>query len=336
MHGPSIDDLILRSFEGRLSELEQRQLQRWLQTDPGNQRRFDELRRVWQLAPPAGDSATIAPPDPALLMREAERRRADATRARALRGWRSPWLVGLAAAALLVVAGRFALERRARTAAREPFRAEEFRTRAGETATLLLSDGSYVRLAPSSTVRVEPRREMREVELRGRAFFAVASDSSRPFVVRTPIGTARALGTQFEVRTEGDRLRLAVVEGRVALSTGRATVEVGESQVGHARADGEPTVVAVDNIYDLLRFPGGLLVYQTMPLQNVIRELEYHFQVQIEVTDSALARREFTGSFGNESFDEVLTSICRAVGAVCSVADGRAAIAPRTSAGRSP
>jgi transmembrane sensor len=179
-------------------------------------------------------------------------------------------------------------------------------------------------------------RSSRQVVLQGRAFFAVASDPDRPFLVHTAIGTARALGTQFEVRTEGDRWRLAVVEGRVAMTTGGETVEVGESEVGHALAGAKPDVGAVDNIYDLLRFPGGLFVYHSAPLIRIARELEYHFGVRIEITDSALGRRAFTGSFGDESFDEILTSLCRAVGGTCSVADGRALITPRTAPGREP
>jgi transmembrane sensor len=244
-------------------------------------------------------------------------------------------VVGTAAAGIVAAAG-LALFRQSPTGTDLRFRAEEFTTRAAETATVKLSDGTFVRLAPNSTLRVEPTRSTREVVLRGRAFFAVASDPDRPFLVRTTIGTARALGTQFEVRAEGDRLRLAVVEGRVALTTGQETVEVGEFEVSHARVGVKPDVVTVDNIYDLLRFPGGLLVYQTMPLARVARELEYHFRVRIAITDSALAKREFTGSFGDESFDEVLTSVCRAVGAVCSVSEGKAVVASRTAPGREP
>ncbi|MGE0555066.1 MAG: FecR family protein [Gemmatimonadales bacterium] len=333
MHEPSLDDLILRSLTDQLSELEERQLRKWLQADPANERRYEELTAAWRLEP-ARRRPLRPPPNPDGLIRSAERRRAATRAAPSLGRGQRRWLVGLAAAALVAAAGWQALERRGNAPIPEPFRAEEFTTRPNETVTVRLSDGSYVRLAPSSTVRIEPGYYAREVVLRGRAFFAVASDPARPFLVRTALGTARALGTQFEVRTEGDRLRLAVVEGRVALTSGQSTVEVGESEVGHARAGGAPNVMTVENIYDLLRFPGGLLVYQTMPLTAVARELEYHFRVRITIADSGLARREFTGSFANESFDEVLTSICRAVGADCSVSDDRAVIAPRTSTGR--
>jgi len=51
--------------------------------------------------------------------------------------------------------------------------------------------------------------------LTGEAFFEVAKDLSRPFIVKTPLGEARAVGTRFNVLLEGDREEIATEEGKV-------------------------------------------------------------------------------------------------------------------------
>src|SRR5207247_1917000 len=86
------------------------------------------------------------------------------------------------------------------------FGAQEFVTGATEAATIHLRDGTVVRLAPQSRLRLTGVPGVREVTLDGRAYFAVAKLAGRPFTVKSRGGQAVVLGTRFEVDARGEEM----------------------------------------------------------------------------------------------------------------------------------
>src|SRR5206468_1732744 len=110
-----------------------------------------------------------------------------------------------------------------RSGARRPPRraagavARDRRRRAG----LSLPDGSQMLLSVATRLRMPRDFGVRErrVELDGEAYFVIQHDSLRPFVVRTPYGTAEDLGTEFDVHAyePEDGVAVVVARGRVAL-----------------------------------------------------------------------------------------------------------------------
>jgi len=194
-------------------------------------------------------------------------------------------------------------------------------TGVGEIVTVQLGDGSAVRLAPSSRLRLSAGGDPRAVELEGRAFFSVARDEARPFRVITRTATATVLGTRFEIATEEDDLRLVVVEGRVALETERNRVEVGAGEVSGVtnRVAAEPT--RIEDVNDILRWTGRFLAFQNTPLRDAAREIENTYDVRIAIVDEALAARTVTAVFTGQSLESVLDVICAIVNAHCAVRD---------------
>jgi transmembrane sensor len=85
--------------------------------------------------------------------------------------------------------------------------------------TWVLDDGSVVRAAPGARLKIESgTRQRSSYLLRGQAFFRVAEDRYRPFVVSTPLTVAQALGTRFGVSYVDRESVVTVVEGTVAVS----------------------------------------------------------------------------------------------------------------------
>ncbi len=146
------------------------------------------------------------------------------------------------------------------------------------------------------------------------------SDAERPFLVHTDLGEARVLGTRFEMASEAAELKVLVVEGRVAVTAtnGRAA-EVSRGQVARLGTNGDFSVETVANVYDLLDWPGGVLLFQSTPLPWVLEEVSAHFGVTIALDDPALTTRTLTAWFGDETLDEVVESICLLVQAECDI-----------------
>jgi transmembrane sensor len=317
-----MDELILRSLQGRTTETEEQNLFEWRRASDANEQTYRELERLWSVSAqlPRAGANEPAPTIQDLL----EKRRArsvviglPSSGPRARRGWRFWSAIGTSAAAVVVLllAGRhFWPSANAAGPA-------EIVTGASELSTVTLGDGSVVRLAPSSRLRLPHGLHAREVWLEGRAYFAVAHDPKRRFKVHTNLGDAVVLGTRFDLRTDGSQLRLLVVEGRVQLETSGHTVAVGAHRLAQVASAQEPAVAEVDQQYiqRTLDWTGNFVAFETTPLRDVARELGQHYSIAITVTDSTLAKKTVTGWFANESLEDVLMLVCRAVRARCAV-----------------
>jgi transmembrane sensor len=323
-----IDELICRSWKGELSAEEQQRLLAWRRHSRRNAEYYRDLHRALELAECAALDVEIPPPPSidTLLCRSARAVRNQRSRARR---WATPLrggAVAIAAAAAIALLVLGPLQRPA-----EPpfsFTAGEFVTGTSETATLVLSDGTVVRLAPDSRLNMSGVAGSREVFLQGKAYFVVAKMDGYPFRVQTPVGEAVVLGTRFELRTQGDDLRLVVVEGKVALDAEGQRVEVEAGEVSQVSKGRPPALTRVEDVAPLVTWVGRFLVFQSTPLHEVALELEREYGVRVEVTDEALAEQTITGWYTDRSFDEVFAIVCGVLQANCSVEGDLARIQP--------
>jgi len=348
----SVDELILAALQGIITRPDAARLDAWRRASLDNEEHFQAMSRLWVAsAGPDPLEATVgAPPTLKGLLRPfrpADRESRPVTGEWPSKEWREAdrgrrrgpsasrrgvalvrWGAALSAAAvLLFMVGRWSGQPSV-PAAVGTLSASEFTTDAEEMATARLGDGSVVRLAPQSRLHVAPGGTKREVWLDGEAFFAVARDTAHPFAVRTRAGTVEVLGTRFNLRVVGSELQLVVTEGSVALSSGvhRRVIKAGE--VASVSDGGEPRVERPESVDSLLTWKRGFLSFQRTPLSQVARELEQQYGVRVLLPDSTLAQRTVTAWFTNQSFDHVLSAICRTVDAHCTRQDSVASIEP--------
>ncbi|HKJ01554.1 MAG TPA: FecR domain-containing protein [Longimicrobiales bacterium] len=314
-----MDDLILKVVTGNATDLECHQVERWRRESAANERRYQEERRLWDAVGALPRAGTHPAPDVADLTAAAEGRRGrHGARARRRAVMRSPWL-GYGAAAAVVALVSLAVEGRLHPEPAGLLAPVGSSSTAGTVVTMDLSDGSVIRLAPSTRVDFPPTRNRREVTLEGRAFFAVARGEV-PFVVRTAAGSVTVHGTRFEVRAQDDQTRLVVLEGDVRLQGEGGGVDVGPGQVAYLVRGAAPSVVDLDDVWSLLDWGDGMLVYQATPLGQVAREVGRHFGREVRV-DPSLAARRITAWFQDETLDEVVSAVCVVAGARCVLGD---------------
>jgi transmembrane sensor len=312
-----MDELIVRLLRGEASDIEARTVDRWRAAASENERTFEEARVLWLLAGAPGDSDEV-PPDPdVIIARAEERRRAASVRALRRDVVRSPWWGwGLSAAAVAALTFVLASDRTDRPIAAPRLAPIESQSGPGDVVTMSLSDGSVVRLSGTASIEFPPDPDYRRVVVTGRAFFAV-TESDRPFRVGAKDGEVTVVGTRFEVSQDGEGLRVVVVEGVVTVSGSEGEVQAAPGQVAFVSAGSAPRVVDYPDVWTLLDWGGGLLVFQATPLAEVLEEVSRYFGRPVTLNDRSLSSRRITAWFGSEPLQEVVAAVCIVAGARC-------------------
>lgn len=189
-----------------------------------------------------------------------------------------------------------------------------YSTGVGEQRTLRLADGSKVQLDTDSKLRVRISGVERQIELaRGQAFFSVARDASRPFVVEAGDTKIRALGTRFDVRRRAGDVQVVLTEGKVRVDGRKEgqpsawilapgdTITVGKKTPSPAirRADVEAAT----------SWTQGRLTFQDQPLASAIAEVNRYSSEKIVLTDPSQAKARVSGSFEAGDTEAFLTAI---------------------------
>lgn len=179
--------------------------------------------------------------------------------------------------------------------------------------TVALTDGSRVTLNRDSAIRVDFSTAARRVELlRGEVFVEVVPDAARPFRVAVGQGVSEAVGTAYAVRRGEARTRVAVTEGRVAV-TGAAEPGVTVSLVageGVRYADGRllGAKFAV-NGEDALAWRRNKVVFVGRPLRDALAELERYHRGRIVLLGDGPAYRPVSGVIDLDKLDDGITAL---------------------------
>lgn len=186
-------------------------------------------------------------------------------------------------------------------------------TRGGEQASLVLSDGTRVMLAPNTTLQLLRFGEhARAVALNGEAYFQVSHAASAPFLVQTRGATVRVLGTAFLVRTSGDgHLHVAVSDGKVAVRPNRSRQMERVVSAGFAGDVRDSTVwLSVPrDVADGVELQQGNFVFRRTPLSKVLETLTRWYGYQFRCADSAIARQVVTVWLSQRSSATAVTTL---------------------------
>ncbi|MFC4314006.1 FecR family protein [Steroidobacter flavus] len=172
----------------------------------------------------------------------------------------------------------------------------------GEQQRVTLSDGSSVVVNTDSEVKVLYSDSSRVVALpRGEAFFEVAKNPERPFIVRTDDLEVRAIGTKFSVRRTEGGTQVVVSEGRVRVSridTARTpSVDlIANMQLNVAPEVPIPAPIAIDAAA-ATSWTGGMVQFDDEPLLDVLREVNRYTVKPFVIADPALRSVRLSGRF---------------------------------------
>ena len=176
-----------------------------------------------------------------------------------------------------------------------------YRTALGEVRSVPLADGSTAVINTRSVLEVAMRNHRRDLRLlHGEAWFEVAKDPRRPFLVAVGDARVRAVGTAFSVRAHAEGAEVMVTEGVVEAwveGEARRTRVAAGSRSLVAPGSRPAVVAAAADIQRQLSWRTGEIWLQGETLQDAAAEFNRYNERRLVIGDPALARERFVGLF---------------------------------------
>ena len=284
-------DWFARKRSGAMTVHEAAELDAWLAADPEHQMALDSVELMWAASEAIRhEPAVLAIREEALGAPRPHRRMAFGAIAASL-------------AALVVTGAVYTSQHSALTPG-----PRTFSTSPGQTTTITLPDGSKVTLDADTVVRAHETRNRRSLDLiRGRAFFRVAKDPSRPFVVAARDKTVTAVGTAFDVALQPNGVRVTLLEGKVKVDAPAAapsplaplrhqSTEMTAGSQLTAPDDGSWRMAKIDASEET-SWAAGQLVFAGKSLSEVAGELNRRSDKKVVIADASVGRAVISGSF---------------------------------------
>ena len=187
--------------------------------------------------------------------------------------------------------------------------APSYRTPVGGVARVPIADGSNVTLNTDSRIRILLTDTERHVEIeRGEAFFEVAKDAARPFVVSAGDKRVIAVGTRFSVRRDGEDVRVVVTEGRVRVESARAASAPPTQLIAGNVATASVAGVLVQRkplpeAEEYLSWRSGYLIFRDRALADAVAEFNRYNTRRLVIDDPSVAALRIGGNFRATNVD---------------------------------
>ena len=173
----------------------------------------------------------------------------------------------------------------------------------GQRVNITLSDGTNVWLNARTKINYPAvfDKSERRVIIDGEAYFDVAKDKKRPFIVETEKCNTEVLGTKFNVEgySDKDDFEVALMEGSVMVASKLGagdTLVLTPDNKAILQKNGKLTVTPVDD-YNPYRWKEGLICFKTESFLSIMDDLEKYFGINIVVENKSVLKYNFTGKF---------------------------------------
>ena len=191
---------------------------------------------------------------------------------------------------------------------------------AGRKSQIYLPDGTIVWLNSQSSIQYKPdfSGSTRSVELSGEAYFEVAKDPSKKFIVKTSAMSVTAIGTQFNVNAYSsvDRHQVALAEGKIMV---QKTDKLNEDDQKVYLDPGQSLSVfksngqMIQSSFDpkkILSWKDGIIYFEDAVFEEVVEVLQRWYGKTIIVQNIEKAGQwQFSSEFNNETLENVMQNI---------------------------
>ncbi len=277
-------ELLHKFFAGAATLEEKEAIMHWMESDPGNKQFLLKERKLYNAVLLHGEDKQV--------QQQAGRQQYFLRRgiARFLR-----------VAAMIVVAfglGYFWQSEKTEG----PIAMQTISVPAGQCVNVTLPDGSNIWLNAQTTIQypVSFNKENRQIKLDGEAYFNVAKDSKRPFIVNTKECSVEVLGTKFNIDaySSRDKFETVLMEGSVKVSMLDDPTQAVSLKPNNKvyRSNGKLLTQKVSN-YERYRWKEGLICFVDEPFKVVMEDFEKFYGLTIVVNNQKVTQYLYTGKF---------------------------------------
>ena len=191
----------------------------------------------------------------------------------------------------------------------------EVKTNPGMMTSLTLPDGTLVYLNSESTLSYPSRfdNDTRNVTLQGEAYFEVAKNPEKKFIVSTSHQSQiEVLGTHFNVEAyeKEDRISATLVEGKIGFIyksndvSKKVLMDPGQKLVYDSK-DNKVQLYSTSGESEIA-WKEGKIIFRNTPLEEGLRMLEKRYNVEFIIKNDRLKGDSFTGTFTNQRLERIL------------------------------
>lgn len=233
-----------------------------------------------------------------------------------LPAWKRFLWRGMAAAAVLLVCSALYLEWPALQNSLHPVKLTVLQVPADQKKEITLADHSQVWVNAGSEIKY-PKNfngRVREVYLSGEAYFDIAHDAHRPFIIHTGKVITTVLGTAFNIREDKSKstIEITVSRGKVSVANGEKLLGVltPDQQISFNTVK-EETIRETVNADAVIAWQQSGVHFDDVRFADAVLQLQQRFHVKIDFANDKLKDCRFTGaSLNGELLDHILKVIC--------------------------
>lgn len=163
---------------------------------------------------------------------------------------------------------------------------------------VVLEDGTKVWLNAASSIRFPQAftGNDRQVELTGEAYFEVAKNKAKPFIVQANGTRVQVLGTHFNINAYSDNnnVTTTLLEGSVRMASGGSTVMLAPGQQGVV-VNGSTIKVGNADIQQTMAWKNGLFIFRDLNIVEVMKQVGRWYDVDVEYVGD-VKNNEFGGT----------------------------------------
>lgn len=304
-----MDELLTKYMLNETTPVENETINRWLSENDDNRKYFNHFKLIWNASRELKIESKLDPEASWAEFKQLAQSRSEVSaKVRPLNAanrWlkiAAIWLVILGSAGILYTVFK-------------PAKPNMLTLQSGNMVRkVTLSDGSLITMNKNSVLNYPDKftGNTREISLKGEAFFDVAHDKSKPFMIHVNDVVVKVVGTSFNIKATGPNTEVIVETGVVQViqqeivvklkPKEKASVQNGRLQKGNSQ----------DELYNYYRTQK--FVANKTPLWRLVDVLNEAYHANIVIDNKKLANRTITTTFKADSLDNILKTIADTFG----------------------
>lgn len=275
-------ELLYNFFQGKTSIQEEIQIRKWMEASPDNFKLFMEERKLF---------------DAMILLADEDKIRSYQKKKLFLGNYWVKEIMKVAAIIAVTLLGTYIYNEF--NPEEELLAMQKITVPAGQRINLELSDGTVVWLNSRSTIQYPASfvGKNRTIHLNGEAYFEVAHNAQKPFIVETNKGNVEVLGTKFNLEAYADNNSFvtSLMEGSVKVTSGNNELLIKPDEMAILE-HGKLRVSPIED-YNVYRWKEGLICFRDETFVNIMNKFETCYGVTIKIENKKVINSRYTGKF---------------------------------------